>query len=82
MKLVGLLFLATLSLASLEQIERSEFGKALSETIQLQMKLTGGVDRVIQMIYDLDTAIGVEQDDHDAEYATTKEDCETTLADY
>jgi hypothetical protein len=67
---------------SLVSIERTAFGKALSETIQLQMRMQGGVDVVIGMIWDLDTSIGDEQSAHDAEYATTKADCEATLADY
>jgi hypothetical protein len=60
MKLVGLLFLATLSFASLETLQRSEFGKALSETIDIQLKLSGGVDKVIDLIWALDASIGKE----------------------
>ena len=57
MKFFGLLFLATLSFASMEKIERNEFGKALSETIQLQLSLSNGVDKVIDMIWKLDESI-------------------------
>ncbi len=84
MKVVGILMLCSLAFGStsMASIEVTPFGKALSETIQLQMRMQGGFEVVIVMIWDFDTSISDEQSAHDAEYASTKADCEATLADY
>ena len=63
-------------------LEHSDFGKALSDSIQLQMKLEGGVDLVISMIDDLKNDIQGEQDDHDAAFAAKTEECNTALTTY
>jgi hypothetical protein len=57
MKVLGFILLATVALASMETLETSPFGKALSETIQLQLKLENGMQSVIDLIWDLDASI-------------------------
>jgi len=55
MKVLGIMLLCGIAFAStsMASIEHSDFGHALSDAIQLQLKLEGGVDLVIGMIADL-----------------------------
>lgn len=68
--------------ASLESIERSEFGKHLSQTIQLQMSLKGGVDDVIALIVKLRDSIGEEQSQANGAHDTFQGECETTITEH
>ena len=78
MLLCGIAFAST----SMASIEHSDFGHALSDSIQLQLKLEGGVDLVIQMIADLKSDIQDEQDQHDADLAAKQDECDAALTLY
>ena len=84
MKVLGILLLVGLCTAStsMASLERSDFGKALSESIQLQLKLEGGVDIVIGMIDQLADDIQAEQDQADSDFADKTDECNTALATY
>ena len=78
MLLCGIAFAST----SMASIEHSDFGKALSDSVQLQLKLEGGVDLVISMIADLKDDIQAEQDQHDADFADKTAECDAALTLY
>ena len=78
MLLCGIAFAST----SMSSIEHSNFGKALSDSIQLQLKLQGGVDLVIGMIDELKNDIQGEQDQHDSDYAAKQIECNDALTLY
>ena len=84
MKVLGIMLLCGIAFAStsMASIEHSDFGHALSDAIQLQLKLEGGVDLVIGMIADLKDDVQAEQDQHDADLAAKQDECDAALTLY
>lgn len=74
--------LISLALASIEEIkdlEKSEFGKSLIETVQLQMSLNGSDDKLKESLENLKTKISQEHQNSEEDYESFKADCQVAL---
>lgn len=77
--LVSVAFGSTLDLTSLK---RTDFGKKLLASIELQMSMEGPVDKVLELLQQLDDGLVQEQAEHDERHEAFQEDCASTLANY
>mmetsp|Transcript_7758 Transcript_7758/g.14746 ORF Transcript_7758/g.14746 Transcript_7758/m.14746 type:complete len:359 (+) Transcript_7758:289-1365(+) len=77
--LAGVAFSATLDLTSLK---RTDYGKKLLASIELQMSMEGPVDKVLGLLQDLDDGLVQEQADHDERHETYQAEAEATLTAY
>lgn len=72
-------FSATLDFTSLK---RTDFGKKLLASIELQMTMEGPVDKVLALLQELDDGLVQEQADHDDRHEEYQGECDSTLSEY
>mmetsp|Transcript_33931 Transcript_33931/g.59149 ORF Transcript_33931/g.59149 Transcript_33931/m.59149 type:complete len:359 (-) Transcript_33931:31-1107(-) len=68
--------------ADLLSLKRTDYGKKLLASIELQLAMEGPVDKVLALLQDLDDGLVQEQADHDDKHANFQAECESTLANY
>jgi chromosome segregation ATPase len=66
----------------LSSLKRTDFGKKLFASIELQLSMEGPVSKVLELLQELDDGLVQEQADHDDRHESYQGECDSTLTEY